>query len=273
MTYLTHVPGPPLSRFIDLLWLFDGRSQGNRKERVLPSGEMQIIVTLREESLRMYDRDNADRYETIRGSLLSGAQSEYTIIDAPLRNSLMGVHFRPGGAYPFFPLPAGELQNTAVPLDALWGAQAETLRSRLLEARTPLEKFATLEQTLLKHLMQPAELHSAVAFALREFGANPGSSTVSSVTERLGLSANRFIEVFRDQIGLTPKVFCRIKRFQLALARIRAQEKVNWPAVALDCGYFDQAHFIHDFRAFSGINPSTYIAHRTPHMNHVSLPD
>jgi len=273
MTYLTHIPGPPLSRFLDILWFFDGRSQESRKERVLPSGEMQIIITLRDDSLRTYDRKNTGRYETIRGSLLSGAQSEYTVIDAPLQNSLIGAHFRPGGAYPFLQLPAGKLQNTAVPLDTLWGLQAETLRSRLLEASTPREKFTIFEQALLQHFTRPAERHAAVTFALREFAANPCSTTVSSVTAKLGISANRFIEVFRDQVGLTPKVFCRIKRFQLALQRIRAQQKINWPGVAMDCGYFDQSHFIHDFRAFSGINPSTYLVHRTPYINHVSLPD
>ena len=68
-------------------------------------------------------------------------------------------------------------------------------------------------------------------------------------------------------------MFCRLRRFHKAVAGIYGKHKVEWAAVAADGGYFDQAHFIHDFRAFSGINPSEYVANRTQFMNHVVLPD
>jgi AraC-like DNA-binding protein len=107
--------------------------------------------------------------------------------------------------------------------------------------------------------------------------AEPHVTTVAGVTDQIGLSPKRFIQVFRDQTGFTPKVFCRIRRFQQALDHMEGctegRGSVEWADVALDCGYFDQAHFIHDFRAFSGINPTSYLAHRTPHRNHVPLLD
>jgi AraC-like DNA-binding protein len=74
-------------------------------------------------------------------------------------------------------------------------------------------------------------------------------------------------------VGLTPKLFCRVRRFQRVLRRIGTGRPVEWAAVAVDCGYFDQAHFIRDFHAFSGINPSAYLAGRTEHLNHVPLLD
>jgi AraC-like DNA-binding protein len=101
----------------------------------------------------------------------------------------------------------------------------------------------------------------------------PHATTVAAVTDQIGLSAKRFIQAFRDETGFTPKVFCRIRRFQQALNRMSGCKSVEWADVALDCGYFDQAHFIHDFRAFSGINPTSYLAHQTPHRNHVPLID
>jgi AraC-like DNA-binding protein len=110
-----------------------------------------------------------------------------------------------------------------------------------------------------------------VGFALRRFVAQPHVTTIGGVTDQIGLSPKRFIQLFRDQTGFTPKVFCRIRRFQRALESIESRGNVEWAQVALDCGYFDQAHFIHDFRAFSGINPSSYLAHRTRHRNHVPL--
>jgi AraC-like DNA-binding protein len=96
---------------------------------------------------------------------------------------------------------------------------------------------------------------------------------VADVSGKIALSSRRFIQVFTDEVGLTPKLFCRVRRFQEAVRRIGTGQRVNWAIVALDCGYFDQAHFIHDFRAFSGLNPSAYAAQRTEHLNHVPILD
>jgi AraC-like DNA-binding protein len=183
----------------------------------------------------------------------------------------MGVAFRAGGAFPFLRMPAGELRGTDVSLDALWGRAGVDLRERVLEAATHQARFQILEQALLAELARGFDRHAAVRFALRQFTAAPHTTTIASVSERIGLSPKRFIQVFRDETGFTPKVFCRIRRFQRALDRMGGGRNVDWASVALDSGYFDQAHFNHDFRAFSGLNPSSYLAHRTAHRNHVSL--
>ena len=85
------------------------------------------------------------------------------------------------------------------------------------------------------------------------------------------MSPKRFIERFKIEVGLTPKRFCRIRRFQHAVTRVHGGHAVNWPAVALRAGYFDQAHFIHDFRSFAGLTPTGYQAARTPFQNHVKF--
>jgi AraC-like DNA-binding protein len=271
MLYLTYVPRPPLSQFVNLLWLYEGYTQPHAKERVLPTGEMQIVINLQDDRSWIYDREDTDRCQTFRGPLLSGAHSQYQVISTAGQASIIGVHFRPGGAFPFLRMPAGELRDTTVSLDALWGGAAADLRVRLLEAATHAARFRVLERVLLDELARGFSRHDAVAFALRQFMAAPHMITIASVSEQIGLSPKRFIQVFRDETGFTPKVFCRIRRFQQALDRMEGRKSVAWARVALDCGYFDQAHFIHDFRAFSGINPSTYLVHQTPHRNHVPL--
>jgi AraC-like DNA-binding protein len=221
----------------------------------------------------IYDRDDPDRCQTFSGSLLSGAHSEYIVIGTAMQTFIMGVAFKPGGAFPFLRMPAGELRDTTVSLDTLWGAAATDLREQLLEAPTHRARFEVLERVLMAEFARGFQMHSAVGFALRRFLAAPHVTTVAQVTDQIGLSPKRFIQAFRDETGFTPKVFCRIRRFQHALQCMEGSKTVDWANVALDCGYFDQAHFIHDFRAFSGINPSSYLAHRTPHRNHVPLPD
>jgi AraC-like DNA-binding protein len=114
------------------------------------------------------------------------------------------------------------------------------------------------------------EVHPAVRFALHRFHATPGGNTISAVTDAIGLSPRRFVQVFREQVGLNPKLYCRVRRFRQVLGAIGAGGPVEWAEIALDSGYFDQAHFIHDFRAFSGINPSAYVASQTI-GSHVAL--
>ncbi len=273
MLRLTHIPRPPLSEFVNLLWLYQGYTQPHAKERILPTGEMQLVINLVEDRSYIYDREDTDRCQTFRGAVLSGAHSQYQVIGTAQQAFVIGVHFRPGGAFPFLRRPAGELRDTTVSLDDLWGGAAIDLRDQLLEAASHRARFVILERALMAELMGGFNRHGAVGFALRRFMAAPHMTTMAAVTDQIGLSPKRFIQVFRDETGFAPKVFCRIRRFQQALERIGVGKTVEWASVALDSGYFDQAHFNHDFRAFSGINPSSYLAHQTPHRNHVPLVD
>jgi AraC-like DNA-binding protein len=268
-----HIPAPPLSDFVELLWLYQGYSQPHDKERLLPDGSMELVVNLNEDETRVYDRRDPSRFQTTRGALLVGVQSEFFVLDTAEQNSVIGAHFKAGGAFPFFKMPAGEFHNQHLSLDLLWGTSARDMRDRLLEAPTPEGKFQIFEACLLAHASKPLLRHPAVNFALNEFGDLQGAPSIAQVTSQIGLSSRRFIDVFNDQVGLTPKLFCRVQRFQKVLRRIGMGREVDWSDIALDCGYFDQAHLIHDFRAFSGLSPTAYAAHRTEHLNHVPILD
>src|SRR5262249_40628 len=111
----------------------------------------------------------------------------------------------------------------------------------------------------------------AVDYALHHFCRLPHATTIASITGAIGHSHRRFIQLFRQQVGLTPKAFCRVLRFQQSLITVHGARQVDWSEVALDCGYFDQAHFIHDFQWFWGMTASAYLAAATPHLNHVPL--
>jgi AraC-like DNA-binding protein len=270
MILRSHIPGPPLSDFVEVIWFGDEYIAPHALERSLPTGDMSIIVNLYEDRTRMYDPDDVTKFKTLGGSILVGACTKFSVIDTVEQRSTMGAVFKPGGAFPFFKLSAGELQDTDVSLDVLWRAEAGLLREALLEAETPEAKFSVFERSLLRQMVQPLEPHPAVRFAADNFRCHPNRA-ISSVTDQIGLSERRFIQVFADQVGLTPKLFCRVQRFQKALRHIARSASIDWTHIALLCGYFDQAHFIHDFRAFSGINPSSYVANKTQFQNHVVL--
>jgi AraC-like DNA-binding protein len=158
-----------------------------------------------------------------------------------------------------------------VPLDALWGARGWALREEILNTPSVAGKFAVLERGLLSLARRPLERHPAVAFALDRFVGGSPVGGVGKVADRTGLCRRQFIETFRREVGLTPKLFCRVRRFQDVLAYVEGQRRVAWAVVAQACGYFDQAHFIRDFRSFSGLNPSAFLSVRTEHRNHLPL--
>jgi AraC-like DNA-binding protein len=272
MIHRSHVPGPPLCEFIELMWFGDDYLVPHALERVLPTGDMSLIINLYEDRTRVYDSQDHGKCKTHNGAVVVGAYSQFTVIDTAEQRSTLGAVFKPGGASPFFPLPASELQDTDVSLDTLWGAEARFLREQLLEAKTPDAKFAVFESALLSRMTaSPAAAHPAVRFAVDNFRRVPNRA-ISTVTEQIGLSERRFIQLFAQQVGLTPKLYCRVQRFQRVLRHIaRSSAGIDWTDIALTCGYFDQAHFIHDFRAFSGINPSCYVANKTQFQNHVAL--
>jgi AraC-like DNA-binding protein len=93
----------------------------------------------------------------------------------------------------------------------------------------------------------------------------------SGGSQEAGLSRRRFTQLFREQIGLTPKLYCRVQRFQNALQQIASGASVHWAQLALAAGYCDQAHLAHEFRDFSGLSPGAYLASDRRSANNVSI--
>jgi len=271
-----HSPGPPLSQFVELFWYYEGLTRPHKKERLLPQGSVELVINLQEDRCRVYDRNRPYDFQNFRGAILCGPHSSFFVIDTASQAQVIGIHFKPGGAFPFFNLPVDELHNLHVGLDDLWGARAAELRERVLAAPTPKAKIQVMETFLMTQAFRGFERHPAVGFALGEF-QKPQLPLVGAVTDRIGLSSRRFIQVFSQEVGLAPKLFCRVQRFQHVVQMVHTGRDLDWAEIALDCGYFDQAHFIHDFKAFSGLSPSAYAAlmtqHLTEHPNHVPLRD
>ena len=271
MDYRRYTPGWPLSEFVQLFWSCERYRLPHARERILPDGSVELVINLRADISRTYDRDNPERCHAFPGVIVAGPHSNFFVIDTDEQEGCMGIHFRPGGAFALLGLPADELHNTLVGLDSLWGRAAAELRERMLECATPEERFRELERILLVRLGRGPSRHPAVAFSLREFERAPHVQTVGDTTRQVALSSRRFIQIFREQVGMSPKLYCRVRRFQTAVQTIGAGKAVDWASVALDCGYYDQAHFIHDFRAFSGLTPTMYLSQHTAHLNHVPL--
>jgi AraC-like DNA-binding protein len=272
MRFAHRRPAPPLDCFVELLWACRGEPRPRGLERVLPIGAPQLVVNLTEDETRTY-RETASGLvcSTTAGSIVTGITTRAQIIDTDEQAYTAGVAFRPGGTVAFAAVPGVELTDIDAPLDDVWSPRAVTrLRERLLEAPT-LESMLDALEVALCETLRPGRRHPAVAFAIDRFAAPDGMARVSDVTDVIALSPKRFIERFKTEVGLTPKRYCRLLRFQAAVARAHRMNGEAWADLAAACGYFDQAHFIHDFREFSGMTPGAYEAGRTPFQNHVTF--
>jgi AraC-like DNA-binding protein len=252
-------PTPPLSKFVENFWLYEGHQAEPRSERILPTGTLELVINLRQNELRFHDVERPQNGCRLSGAVVSGASGRGFVPDAEEEILIIGVHFKPGGAFPFLGLPAGDLADTHIDLQTLWGASAGRLRDRLCEARTYAERFELLQEALLSRLGQGIEQHYAVSAALEMFTKNQAGPRVREAAKDLGLSQRRFIEVFKAEVGMTPKLFSRIRRFQQTRMFIQQNPLINWADLAVALGYFDQSHFIREFLEFSGLSPTDYL--------------
>lgn len=261
----TYTPAAPLSAYVDFFWLHEDNAQPHALERALPTGKSELWIELGGDGLQITTRQDSQRMSTYRTSTLLGASSRWSIIGAGRQVSRMGVLFKPNGAAAFFAPPASELHDAHVPLDALWGdADASEFRERLLVESTPEARFHQLERALLARLTRLPLSRPVVTFAVGMLLAVPQAQTITEIAHRSGLSHRQLIRVFRQEVGMTPKRFGRVRRFQTVLDYLGHAHHVNWAAIAQACGYADQAHLSREFHQFTGVCPTSYVRDRDP---------
>jgi AraC-like DNA-binding protein len=258
MIYQTRKPTLPLASAVESIWIYSGYRPPHSLERVLPSGTIEWVINLHEDRLRCYNPETLQPLQTLPGSLIAGPRSSFQVIDTEQQTEIMGVHFRAGGMRYFSSIPADEFAELDVPLDCLWGRSVNELREQLTAGRTPHAKIQVLETWLTQKFCDRRKPHRCVAEAVRRLEPGESPTNLAALAADLGLSSRRFIEVFRESVGLTPKVYARLRRFQSALQRIHGAKNLNWADIAFDGGWCDQAHLIRDFKQFSGLTPAEY---------------
>ncbi|MBL8956721.1 MAG: AraC family transcriptional regulator [Myxococcaceae bacterium] len=264
MLYAGRNPSPPLDAFIERIWsCSDSGAPLRERERALPGGgTVDLIVNLVEDEVRVYDPDRPERVERTRsGAVVTGARTRSILFEPRQRASAVGVHFKPGGAFAFLGISPWEIVDASIQVGDLWGRFGRSLHEQLLEASTAHERFDLLEAALLERLRHaPRRVHPAARLGVRALAHAAGTARVSAVAASLGLSRRRFVEVFEREVGVTPKLFARLRRFHRVKQHVAARgQPASWGAFALECGYFDQSHMIRDFVEFSGMTPTGYV--------------
>lgn len=247
--YWERAPAARLRRTVSALWVWEGQ-ESPVTFRVVPDGCIDILFA-------RHSGPSTDGGElSVVGTMTRPI--EVSRRGVPL---LIGARFRPGGAAAFLRCRAADITDQRLSLDSFWGYEARTLLQRLEEAGSVRARLTILEGTLIRRLGDIDGVDHRILHASRVLLERGPATPLAPLACELGLSARQFRRRFEAAVGIGPKHFTRVLRFQRILAAALEGDR-DWAELALDAGYYDQAHMINDFREFTGLSPTQYFARR-----------
>ena len=271
MIFRIHIPRHPLDQFIEAFIYFERAEHAHTVDRFLPNGDTEILIDFHDTPQHVYDNNSLKEIQACHRVWTSGVRTEPITIPSGNGATMMVISFRKGMAASFFPFPMSEISDCVVDADLVWGTDFAELRERLLETKDIDARFASLELFLLEKFGSRLNLNPCVAFAVDEMTARPDRLSIARMNEKIGYSQKHFADMFRRQVGVTPKAYLKVMRFQKAVRTIDATTDLDWGEIALSCGFYDQAHFIHDFKHFSGFTPEQYANIHTNYQNYIPV--
>lgn len=254
MHYREIQPSPVLSRFVECFWTLESeQSPGEAQpERLLPDGCVELILNFGE-SFQEY-KDNGHKVRQPR-HLVVGQMTQPILITPTGSVQLLGIRFHPGGTLPFFRVPMRELNNRVTELAALSGEFQRELVHCAEDVSSMRLKVAAVEK-LLAERVRNYRNNSPLLGLVTRIVQSGGQVSVDQLATDAGISNRQLERRFLLEVGVGPKLLCRILRFQQIFRAVDCKNK-NWAALAADCGYYDQAHLIRDFREFARQTPAT----------------
>jgi AraC-like DNA-binding protein len=269
LTHRVRTVGPVLSQHVEHLWMARGYLPHPWRNMILPDGAIELIINLGDP--QKLCGGNGAAHAVFRESWISGERTSPIVIDEEGTVDLIGARLRPGGAWPFLGMPLSEFTDQVIELEAVLGADIRRLRECMGQVDDEDVRFDLLEAWLLERLHRRLRPTRAVNYALSVIRQGGATVKIREIAEDVGISHKHLLREFDRCVGLTPKLFARLCAFQRVIHGVGQKPQVNWSAAAQAVGYYDQAHLIREFRAFSGLTPSKYLTRRGPFLNYLAL--
>ncbi len=274
MVLQVHPPASPLDRFIEALVYYEGFDPVHNMDRFLPDGNTEIIIDLTERPQHIYHNETLKVIQTFRHAWVSGVRTQPITIPSGKGSRMLIVAFKKGKAFPFYPMPMSEIHDAVVCADLIFGREIVNLREQLLAASSTDGMFALAENFLLRRAGDALRTDNdmkCIGYAVSSITNQPHRLAFEQLSEQIGYSQKHFIDMFKRQVGAPPKQFMKIMRFQKAVLEIERDTPADWREIALRNGFYDQSHFIHEFRSYSGFTPGEYVTRKTDTLNYVPV--
>lgn len=229
MPYIEIAPNPALRPWVDCFWMrTEDAAEG--EHRVLPDGCADLVFDL-----------------TDGEAMAVGTMTRPLVVQAAKSLHFVGVRFRPGRAAAFLRIPLAEITDARVDLGDLW----RDLPDRVLSTE---DRIRVLERELLQRLVP--ERDSRVDAAIDRI--TRGDMRVDDVAREIGISRQHLARQFRHHVGVSPKTFARVMRFRRLVDSLPPRAGIDWAAMAIEHGYYDQSHLIDEFRELAGETPAAF---------------
>ncbi len=264
-------PTYPLNQFIESFTYYKDYNPDHAIDRFLPDGNINVIIDLTDYPKFIYDNHTLKEIQSCRNVWFSGIRNHFITIPSGRDSEMFVINFHKGKAYPFVEMPVNELTDYIVDGELVMTKEILNMREKLLMLPSPQQKFLYVEKYLLNKFQKKMQVNPFVEFAVKQILLSPGQLTIEKIAKKTGFTQKHFIKIFKEHVGLTPKGFLKIIRFQKAIEEIEKQKIISWASVALESGYYDQAHFIKDFKSFSGFTPSEYLSMNKDFTNYIAL--
>lgn len=248
---------PSLAPFVKCVWSqeSDRAVFGAARERILPDSCVELVIHFRE-PFRTHFADGT--YAVQPQSFVVGQMKRFLEIEPAGRMGFIAVRFPARSAYLFLNCPLSEVAAGVVSLEDIWGVQAAALTERIVLASSMATRVRIIQTALLGLFSKNGRYDPTVDQCLQLMDASKGQLSVRQLALKLGVSNRHLTRRFQNAVGLSPKEFGRISRFLNVIRCIRECEPRSLTETAVECGYFDQAHFNHEFREMAGMAPREF---------------
>ncbi len=254
--YVSRIPGPPLDGLIHDLYYLAGTPPYSRL--MLPAAPAPLLIVNLGAPFLIRAGTDVGAVEYADGCAVTMPTRAWEF-GYPTPTRSVGAHFKPWGLAPFLPIPAAELCDRPATVGQIWGQPAVAeLRDRLTSSDAPQEMLMLLEEELVRRLraIDGLDMVRDLSSAIAETG---GAAPIGDLAAAARASGTYVAKRFKEFIGVTPKRLARSYRFTATVLAIDVAAPIDWGAVAAGAGYFDQAHFIHEFREYTGLAPTRYV--------------
>ena len=232
-------------------------------ERVVPTGHIFLIFEFDNITRMTFDNASLKPLKHYSKVWISGMHRNFISISVHELSEMLVIQFKPAGSYPFLHVPVQDLNEKIVAAEKILGQEILDLRNELLKAKNSKTKFGKIEKWLMNRL-DPKKIPSKALVDLINRLQRDPVSNLKTIIKTYPYTQKQLIQHFKKYVGLTPKYYHRIVRFNEILHNIHTQEVVSGADLAYSCGYSDQSHFIKEFCLFSGFNPREFVKKAFP---------
>ena len=269
MEYTTYLPGPELSRQVKFYWSLESSDEmPHEKERIFPDGCIELIFNYGDR-FRKFDSETQSHLQP--ACFIHGQLKTYFELQATGRIGIFSARLHPAGLQPFIDFDVDSFTGRTLTIAEVWGKDGEALEKDMLACTTHTARIAVLEEFLLRKRQAFRVDNAPVEYCVDKMLERVGDVAIDGLADELGISKRQLERKFTAAVGLSPKLLARIIRFQNILQLIENKEFKSFTTVAYEGGFYDQAHFIKDFKDFTGLNPKQYFFENLEMVKHFSF--